>query len=74
MTEQTYYRWHNEYVGLNVAQAKRLKQLEDENGPLKKLVGDLSLEKAGSQGYRAGKIVSLERRREAVEAADRSMG
>jgi putative transposase len=44
-TEQTYYRWHREYGGLNVAQPKRLKQLEDENGRLMKLVADLSLEK-----------------------------
>ena len=44
-TEQTFYRWRKEYGGLNVDQAKRLKQLEDENGRLKKLVADLSLEK-----------------------------
>ena len=44
-TEQSYYRWRKEYGGLNVDQAKRLKQLEDENGRLKKLVADLSLEK-----------------------------
>jgi putative transposase len=42
-TEQTFYRWRKEYGGLNVGQAKRLKQLEDENGRLKKLVADLSL-------------------------------
>ena len=44
-TEQSYYRWRKEYGGLNVDQAKRLKQLEDENVRLKKLVADLSLEK-----------------------------
>lgn len=44
-TEQSYYRWRKEYGGLNVDQAKRLKQLETENGRLKKLVADLSLEK-----------------------------
>ena len=44
-TEQTYYRWRKEHGGLNVTQAKRLKQLEDENARLKKLVADLSLEK-----------------------------
>ena len=44
-TEQTYYRCRKEYRGLNVDQAKRLKQLEDENGRLKKLVAELSLEK-----------------------------
>ena len=44
-TEQTFYRWRKEYGGLNVDQAKRLKQLEDENGKLKKLVADLSLDR-----------------------------
>jgi putative transposase len=38
-------RWRKEYGGLNVDQAKRLKHLETENGRLKKLVADLSLEK-----------------------------
>jgi excinuclease UvrABC ATPase subunit len=44
-TEQTYYRWRKEYGGMGVDQAKKLKQLESENGRLKKLVADLSLEK-----------------------------
>jgi len=44
-TEQSYYRWRREYGGLSVDQARRLKQLESENGRLKKLVADLSLEK-----------------------------
>ncbi len=44
VSEQTYYRWRKEYGGLRVDQAKRLKQLEHENGRLKKLVADLSLD------------------------------
>ena len=44
-TEQSYYRWRKEYGGMGVDQAKKLKQLESENGRLKKLVADLSLEK-----------------------------
>ena len=44
VTEQTYYRWRKEYGGLRVDQAKRLKQLEQENARLKKLVADLSLD------------------------------
>jgi putative transposase len=44
ITEQSYYRYRKEY-GLSVDQAKWLKQLEDENGQLKKAVADLSLEK-----------------------------
>ena len=46
VTEQTYYRWRKEYGGLRIEQAKRLKSLEKENARLKKLVADLSLDKA----------------------------
>ena len=45
LTEQSYYRYRKEYGGLNVEQARKLKQLELENGRLKTLVADLSLEK-----------------------------
>jgi transposase-like protein len=44
ITEQTYYRWRREYGGMRIEQAKRLKELEKENGRLKKLVADLSLD------------------------------
>jgi transposase-like protein len=44
LTEQSYYRYRKEYGGLNVEQARKLKQLEQENDRLKKLVADLSLE------------------------------
>jgi len=44
LTEQTYYRWKKEYGGLRVDQAKRLKNLEQENARLKRLVADLSLD------------------------------
>jgi putative transposase len=43
---QSYYRWRKEYGGLQVDQAKRMKDLERENSQLRKLVADLSLEKA----------------------------
>ena len=45
LTEQSYYRYRKEYRDLNVEQARKLKQLEQENGRLKDLVADLSLEK-----------------------------
>jgi transposase-like protein len=45
ITEQTYYRWRKEYGGLQVDQARRLKDLEQENAKLKRLVADLSLDK-----------------------------
>ncbi len=46
ISEQTYYRWRKEYGGLRVDQAKRLKELEKENGRLKKLVADQALDNA----------------------------
>ena len=45
ITEQTYYRWRKEFGGLQVDQARRLKELEQENAKLKRLVSELSLEK-----------------------------
>lgn len=45
ITVQTYYRWRKEYGGLKMDQAKRLKELEKENGKLKRLVAELSLDK-----------------------------
>jgi transposase-like protein len=44
VTEQTFYRWRNEYGGLRLDQAKRLKQLEGENTRLKRAVADLTVD------------------------------
>jgi transposase-like protein len=46
VSDATYYRWRKEYGGMRVEQAKRLKELEQENSRLKKLVADLSLDNA----------------------------
>ena len=46
VSDCTYYRWRKEYGGLKIEQAKRLKELEQENSRLKRLVADLSLDKA----------------------------
>jgi transposase-like protein len=46
ITEQTYYRWRRDYGSLSVDKAKRLKEIEKENARLRKLVADLSLDKA----------------------------
>lgn len=45
ISQQSYYRWRKEYGGLELDQAKRMKDLERENVRLKRLVADLSLEK-----------------------------
>ena len=44
VSENTYYRWRREYGGLEIDQAKRLKELEKENQRLKKLVADQALD------------------------------
>ena len=46
VSDATYYRWRKEYGGMRVEQAKRLKELEQENSRLKRLVADLSLDNA----------------------------
>ena len=46
ISDQTYYRWRREYGGMDVTQARKLKEMEKENTQLKKLVADLSLDNA----------------------------
>jgi len=45
ITEPTFYRWKKQFAGMGVTEIRRLKQLEDENARLKKLVADLTLDK-----------------------------
>ena len=45
IAEATFYRWKKKYAGLGVAEMRRLRQLEDENKRLKRLVADLTLDK-----------------------------
>jgi len=44
VSEQTYYRWRNQYGGMKSEEAKRLKQLEEENRRLKQIVADQALD------------------------------
>ena len=46
ISEATFYNWRKKYAGLMPSEMKRLRQLEEENGKLKKIVADLSLDKA----------------------------
>jgi putative transposase len=48
--EATFYNWRKKYAGLLPSEMKRLRQLEEENAKLKRLVADLSLDKAMLQG------------------------
>ena len=45
ISDQSYFRWRKEYGGLELDQARRMKDLEKENAQLKRLVADLSIEK-----------------------------
>lgn len=56
ITEQTFYRWKKQYVGLEIDQVRRLKQLQEENGRLKRLVAELSLDKTMLQDVLAKKL------------------
>ena len=54
VSEQTYYRWRNQFGGLKADDAKRLKDLERENSTLKRLLADAELEKAALKEIASG--------------------
>ena len=56
LSEQIYYRWRREYGGLQIDQARRMKDLERENVRLRRLVADLSLEKQVLKDVAAGNL------------------
>ena len=45
ISEQTFYTWKRKYAGVGLSELRELRQLRDENGKLKKLVADLSLDR-----------------------------
>lgn len=55
VSDATYYKWRKEYGGMQIAQAKRLKELEKENARLKKAVADLTVDKLILQEVARGK-------------------
>ncbi|MEZ5784236.1 IS3 family transposase [Aquamicrobium terrae] len=67
VTQFTYYRWRKEFGGLKGDQVKRLKELEKENGRLRKAVSDLTLEKLILKEAAFGKLLSPARRRRCVD-------
>ena len=56
ISQQSYYRWRKEYGGLELDQARRLKDLEKENARLKRLVADLSLDKQVLKDIASGNL------------------
>ncbi|MEL6245033.1 MAG: IS3 family transposase [Pseudomonadota bacterium] len=74
VTEQTYYRWRKEYGGLQVGQAKRMKDMEKENVRLRKAISDLMLDNQILQEVNQGKVLSPSRRRIAVDHVVEELG
>jgi len=56
ISEQTYYRWKRQYTGLEVGQGRQLKQLQEENARLTRLVADLRLDKVMLQDVLGKKL------------------
>jgi putative transposase len=56
ISQQSFYRWRKEYGGLEIDQARRMKELERENVRLKRLVADLSLEKQVLKDVASGNL------------------
>ncbi|MEM1152033.1 MAG: IS3 family transposase [Pseudomonadota bacterium] len=74
VTEQTYYRWRKEYGGLQVDQAKRMKEMEKENARLRRAVSDLTLDNQILQEVVRGKFLSPSRKRDAVDHVVETLG
>jgi len=55
-SDATFYNWRKKYAGLMPSEMKRLRQLEEENAKLKRIVADLSLDKAMLQDVLAKKL------------------
>ena len=56
VSEATFYRWKKQFAGMGVAEIRRLKQLEQENQQLKRLVADLTLDKQMLQDVLSKKL------------------
>ena len=59
ISDATFYNWRKKYAGLMPSEMKRLRQLEEENAKLKRIVADLSLDKAMLQDVLSKKLVHL---------------
>ena len=62
ISEATFYNWKKMYGGLGVSELRRLKQLEEEHWQVKKMVADLSLDKAMLQDVLSKKVRSQPKR------------
>ncbi|WP_406870279.1 IS3 family transposase [Thioclava sp. 'Guangxiensis'] len=74
VTQQTYYRWRREFGGMNRNQLKRLKELEQENTRLRRVVSDLTLDKLILTEAAKGKLLSPSRRRQCIDHVRQELG
>nr|WP_322880959.1 IS3 family transposase [Pandoraea sputorum] len=76
ISEATYYNWKAKFGGMTVSDAQRLKELEQENGRLKRLLADSMLDNAALQDLLGPKLESPRAKREAVRTlmTERAMG
>src|SRR5437867_16216 len=74
LSEQTFYRWKAKYRGLEVAEVRGLSQLEDENGRLKRLVANLTLDNQALKGLPRKKLLTPAAQRNAARAARTEYG
>ncbi len=71
ISEQTFYRWRNKFGGMDVADARRLKELESENDRLKRLIAEQMLVIDGLKEFSRKKMIAPTGRREALEVLTR---
>lgn len=71
ISEQTFYRWRNKFGGMDVADARRLKELESENDRLKRLIAEQMLVIDGLKEFSRKKMTTPTGRREALEVLTR---
>ena len=67
ISDATFYKWRQKYAGLGPSELKKLKQLEEENSKPKRLVVDLSLDKAMLQDILSKKALEPSRKRQIVD-------
>jgi putative transposase len=73
IVEQAYFRWRKEYGGLQIDQAKRLKELEQENGKLKRLVANLSLDNLVLKDIAWGNVWSAPQQEDRAKQSSKSL-
>jgi putative transposase len=66
MSDATFYKWKAKYGDMQISEVKRLKELEDENGKLKKLLAETMLDNAGLKG-----LLAMEQRTNAMRSSER---